>query len=252
MRVRYIGLFISLFFATLAFSQISGKTARIDDFSSYTPANPLFFNDLARFKQQAEFDSIDVQATFPIGGRSRIYGRGKLGIFYQTVNGITRIDSAFITIEGVREEIADSLAGLTPIETTDGNTVVQAGGKFVNGPPTATITTLTQSWTITRDIVDGGETLPGWKVPYNITITEIAAYTDANTVTFNIEERGETTPNTAGTDAMASDLVADSDQQKTTSFSNANFAANTWMVPVVSAAGAVAFFSITVRYTIAY
>lgn len=109
---------------------------------------------------------------------------------------------------------------------------------------------MTRSWSISGAVTQGGETFPGWKVPYNITITEISSYCDANTVTFNIEERAETTPNTAGTDALAADQVADTDQQEATSFSNATFAANTWMVPVVTSAGAVTIFTVTVRYTI--
>lgn len=106
--------------------------------------------------------------------------------------------------------------------------------------------TLSYSWGI-MDTVTTGD-LPGWKVPNNITITEISAYTDANTVTFNLEERGETTPNTAGTDVMSSDLVADNDQQETGTFSNATIDRNDWLVPTVSATGDVAIFSITVRY----
>lgn len=106
--------------------------------------------------------------------------------------------------------------------------------------------TLSYSWGIMDTTTVGA--LPGWKVPNNITITEISAYTDANTCTFNLEERGETTPNTAGTDVMSSDLVADNDQQETGTFSNAAIARNAWLVPTISATGDVAIFSITVRY----
>jgi hypothetical protein len=106
--------------------------------------------------------------------------------------------------------------------------------------------TLTYNWGILDTVITG--TLPGWKIPFDITIIEISAYTDANTVTFNLEERAETAPNTAGTDAMSSDLVADNDQQEQTSFSNAGFAKDTWAVPTISATGDVAIFSITVRY----
>lgn len=106
--------------------------------------------------------------------------------------------------------------------------------------------TLSFTWGVMDTTTVG--TLPGWKVPFNITIIELSAYTDANTCTFNIEERAETTPNTAGTDVMASDLVADNDQQEQTSFSNATIDINDWLVPTISATGDVSIFSITVRY----
>lgn len=106
--------------------------------------------------------------------------------------------------------------------------------------------TLSVSWGVMDTTYAGA--LSGWKVPNDITITEISAYTDANTCTFNIEERGETTPNTAGTDVMSSDLVADTDQQETSSFTNAGIAKNAWLVPTISATGDVSIFSITVRY----
>jgi hypothetical protein len=107
---------------------------------------------------------------------------------------------------------------------------------------------LTFTWTVKDTVKTGGEVLPGWKIPYGITITEISSYCDANTVTFNIEEREETTPNTSGVVVLSSSQIANSTQQKATSFSNAVFAKDTWMVPVISAAGDVSLFSITVRY----
>lgn len=91
--------------------------------------------------------------------------------------------------------------------------------------------------------------LPDIKLPNNITITEITGYTNTGTVTFNIEIRGETTPNTAGTDIMASDLVADNDQQEQTSFSQATATRNQRLTPTISAvASDPTLFGITVRY----
>lgn len=106
--------------------------------------------------------------------------------------------------------------------------------------------TLSFTWGVMDTTTVGA--LPGWKVPFNITIIELSAYTDANTCTFNIEERAETTPNTAGTDIMGSELVADNDQQETATFSNAAIDKNDWLVPTISATGDVSIFSITVRY----
>ena len=106
--------------------------------------------------------------------------------------------------------------------------------------------TLTYTWSMLDTVIV--QALPAWKVPYNITLLEIAAYTDANTTTFNIEERAATTPNSAGTDAISSDLVADNNQQLTSTFSNASFAKGTWVTPTISATGDVAIFSITIKY----
>lgn len=91
----------------------------------------------------------------------------------------------------------------------------------------------------------------GWKVPSNITITEVAAYVDGNTATFNLEERAEITPNTPGTDVLTADLVADGTQEESTGFSNASIAADNWLVPSLSAVDSgTEQLSITVRYTI--
>jgi len=89
----------------------------------------------------------------------------------------------------------------------------------------------------------------GRKIENNITITEVSAYTNTGTVTFNIEERGETTPNTAGTDVMTSDLVADDNQQETTTFSNSGIARDSWLIlNVTSKTGDPTIFGVTIRY----
>lgn len=106
------------------------------------------------------------------------------------------------------------------------------------------------NFTVLDTIKTGGEIVWAWKVPYAITITEIAGYTDANTVTFNIEQRAQTTPGTAGTDCMSADQVADTDQQETTSFADATVPIDTWLTCVVSAAGDVTRFCVTIRFTI--
>lgn len=107
--------------------------------------------------------------------------------------------------------------------------------------------TLSKSWGVMDTVLTGD--LPGWKVDNNITVTEVAAYTNTGTVTFNLEERGEATPNDAGTDLMGSDLVADTDQQETGTFSNAALDRNDWLVPTVtSISGDPTLFGVTIRY----
>ena len=99
----------------------------------------------------------------------------------------------------------------------------------------------------TMDTVTTGDYV-AIKMENNYTITEVAAYTNTGTMTFNIEERGETTPNTAGTDVMTSDLVADTNQQETGTFSNATVDRDDWLVLVVtSITGDPTIFCVTVR-----
>lgn len=158
------------------------------------------------------------------------------------VNFILAKDNNTITL-------LDTLYGIGTFDTVNAvilqinGTTITASAAEINA---SVHDTLCFTWGL-MDTVTTGD-LPGWKVPYDITIIEIASFTDANTTTFNIEERAEATPNTAGTDAMSADQVADNNQQETISFSNAGFARNTWMVPNVSATGDVALLSITVRY----
>ncbi len=59
-----------------------------------------------------------------------------------------------------------------------------------------------------------------------VTIQRISCSTDTGTVTIQLDERAEATPNTAGTDVMTSALVCDSNTEATTTFSNAGIAAD--------------------------
>jgi len=94
--------------------------------------------------------------------------------------------------------------------------------------------------------------LPGWKVPYNITITEIAGYTAGTSaeVDINVEERAEATPNSAGQDAVQAEVTLDTGNTETHTFANADFAQNTWMTVTISGTnGSPTMVSVTVRYT---
>lgn len=76
------------------------------------------------------------------------------------------------------------------------------------------------------DPVTGDDGAIQWKFATAITITRISCDTDVGTVTIQLDERGETTPNSAGTDVMSSTLVCDTNNQATTSFANAGIAAD--------------------------
>lgn len=146
-----------------------------------------------------------------------------------------------------------SLNSLAELDTQIGITGTASATTYWRGDnswATIPVDTLVQPLGVIDTVITGS--LAGWKVPYDITIIEVAAYTDANTTTFNLEERGEATPNTSGTNVMTSSLVADNDQQETTTFTNASIAKDAWLVPVISATGDVAIFSVTIRYVKVY
>lgn len=113
--------------------------------------------------------------------------------------------------------------------------------------------TLALSWSIGlgNSAIDTITTGTFWlgKIPNNYTATEIAACTNTGTITFNINKRAETTPNTTGTDIMTSSLVADSDQQETSSFSSATITRNQWLaLSIISITGDPTMFSGSIRY----
>lgn len=110
--------------------------------------------------------------------------------------------------------------------------------------------TLTVSWGVMDTVTVGP--LSGWKVPYDIKIVDISSFTDQNEVSFNIQERAESTPNTIGVNALSSDQVADDDGQTDTSFGNQLFSKDSWMVPNISSTGDVGLFQVTIRYVKIY
>jgi hypothetical protein len=73
------------------------------------------------------------------------------------------------------------------------------------------------------------DSFPIGAFPVACTITRITFITDVGTVDFNLEERVEATPFTAGTDVFAADDQASTTNSVVTSFSNASMAANAWL-----------------------
>ena len=62
--------------------------------------------------------------------------------------------------------------------------------------------------------------------PAAVTMARIVCSVDTGTVSINFDERAEATPNTAGTDTLATALVCDTDSQSTASFSDSGIAAD--------------------------
>jgi len=82
------------------------------------------------------------------------------------------------------------------------------------------------------------------------TITRIQCSTDTSTATINIEERVLATPNTAGDDAMSTELVCDTDSQTSTTMQNQPFDATDPLALTISAVGTPGVVRVHVTYTV--
>jgi len=174
------------------------------------------------------------------------------------------VDTSFlITVDGnLYTEGLGSGTGVPLVRVANTDQIVEDANvsatefSYLNGVTSAIqtqldgkIDTLTYNWGIVDTVIVGD--LPGWKVPFNIIVIKVSAYTDANTTSFNIQERAAATPNTAGDSLFVLSMVASTTGLDSTSFTGsggANFAADTWIVPKITATGDVAIFSISVRY----
>lgn len=85
-----------------------------------------------------------------------------------------------------------------------------------------------------------------------VSFVKVRGITDVGTVTFNIEFRGENTPDAVGTDILTSDLVADATGEETTTFdSSGDVVAERWLnCNVTSVATAPTKVWISLEYTI--
>lgn len=84
-----------------------------------------------------------------------------------------------------------------------------------------------------------------------VTITRVSCSVDSGTATIQLDERGETTPDTAGTDVMSSTLACDTDMQGTTTFDNASIAADAPLnLDIDATSGTPTKFRLHVEYTV--
>jgi len=70
-----------------------------------------------------------------------------------------------------------------------------------------------------------------------ITITKVGASTDAGTVTLQLVHRDVASPNSGGTSILSASLVADNNNEETTSFADATVPADRYIVFTSSAIG---------------
>jgi hypothetical protein len=123
-----------------------------------------------------------------------------------------------------------SFASATHTHTNAANGGVLSSAAFNDGAlPPAKLTTAAKAQTKSLTIFDPavGDTNKVQLVfPTAATITRVWCSTDTGTVTAQLDERAEATPNTAGVDVLSGDLICDSNSEVTTAFANAAIAAN--------------------------
>jgi hypothetical protein len=92
--------------------------------------------------------------------------------------------------------------------------------------------------------------VPGPKMPYAATVTEVSSYvTAATSATFNIEERSSI--GSAGTNVLSSDQVADTNGESiTSSFGNSGLASGCYLwLDVASVSGTPGTLQVTIAFT---
>ena len=205
-------------------------------------------------------DSLRLQLT-TASGLEIISGAGAVDSLQIDIDGSTLAKtSAGIKVASggiTSTEISNSTIAAADIANGDhgdftyaSNVATIDNGAVTTAKVSSALKTGTYSFTII-DTVKASDQFGIVKVPFDITITEIAGFTNTGTSTFNVEQRGETTPNTSGTDVLTADLVADNDQQESASFNDATVPANMWLYFSASgASGGPQRLTVTIKYTI--
>jgi len=113
------------------------------------------------------------------------------------------------------------------------------------------------SATIAADASWDGETIPFLYVPKRIQVKKVIGTTitsDNGKLSFRLESRSLSTLNSAGTNLMTANLVADSDSSITTTFSSASVAKNNYIVFITDTSavtvGTVTTVIVTVEYVV--
>jgi hypothetical protein len=141
--------------------------------------------------------------------------------------------SAYRTGSGTADHIFESGAGTERMRirgNANGFTLggAAASGKYIRGDGTNFVASdLLVSKSISLldpTTAESGAAQFYWQRA--VTLERIACSTDAGTVSINLNERAESTPNTSGSDALSASLMCDTDSQTTTSFSDSVQAAD--------------------------
>ncbi len=148
------------------------------------------------------------------------------------------------------------VSGITDLRSVIGSDQIDAGAgiSITSGAAglktiASTLNSGVKSITI-FDPVTGDSGRVQFYFPYAVTITRVVCSVKAATsVTINLDERAEATPDTSGTAVLTSGLACDVTSEASTTFSNASIAAN---VPVALTISAVSGTPDTLRVHISY
>ena len=201
-----------------------GSSRRWTFTTSNTPISTGYFNaygnsygfyDIKYIKiNQEDSDSqlVDNWLNSWKNGVLKIEKWGDASIFgiYSILTGVTTNDqfgtNSYITISG--------------LTCYDGNGLLVNGVDYLISyvPTGLNGSEKTFYWVVSNPVVGG---IPGPKMITGITSTRVSSFnTDSTGVTFNIERRGSTTPNVAGTDILVTEQISSTSGTDDNSFNN--------------------------------
>jgi hypothetical protein len=155
---------------------------------------------------------------------------------------------ARILPDGVTVNTSTYAVTVTFAVATTGACVVNGGVGPQGDPGDPAVNT--KSATI-FDPVTGDTNKVQWAFEQAVTLTRVWCSTDTGTLTIQLDERAEATPNTAGTNMLTAALVCDNNTEVTTSFTNATAAQYAPInLQVTAASGSPGVVRIHVAYTI--
>ena len=153
----------------------------------------------------------------------------------------TSIGNVTLTFSGSPSDVGaaalthtHSVSDLTQTSATTGQHIAWSGATWLPATP-AGGSNPTMSKMIYIETPSATTVYPMFTVSGTSTLSKVTYQTDVGNVTFNIEERGSGTPNTAGTDVLSADHSATATEVQTSTFSNTSLAAESWAYFVASA-----------------
>lgn len=171
---------------------------------------------------------------------------------YNTVSG-TVVSNSGANASGtimLAPSAAGSAVGLSTAKASAGFWSLAAAGSSSVSSATAAAINLDRiesfyNWLVGSPAIGG---VAGPKISDGVHVTEVSSYvTSGTSATFNVEER--TSPESAGTDILAADQVADADGASTTTIDNADLApGNSLFLDISATSGSPDILSVTVAY----
>jgi len=173
----------------------------------------------------------DADSTTPADGQLLLFD-GVTDNRYEnkTMSGDVTITAAGVTsIQPASVDAGDYSAASIDGDDVNSNIAGNHLTLTAGSPDTLDVDVELEEFTITFGLespVDTDDALVQHKFSHIVTILRVSCSTDVGTVTIQLDERAEATPNSVGTDVMTSTLVCDTNTEATTVFTNAGIAAD--------------------------